>query len=736
MALISDTRVRAKAKFTSTLTGAVYEIHLIDSEHNNTVTPAKELELDKDGFTLEHGDGDQLKNIMGSSFSMGIMVSDSDAEDLASDIMELQEDRFGVRLYEDEDLMWFGTVYQDGVNIDLQHQPYVFRVTAFDGLGKFKEIASGTPWELDENPVNLASVLVKMLREADPLNLSNETDFLVSAVDLRSDGHGSYNTQFDTLAESTCNSFVPLFYKQFDSFEMPFEGRQWYEVLRRIMFAVNGQIRLMNGSFEVVPFHKMFVATSTQVREFDRDYFELDTNTGNPRTFTGVSYSTRIFGSGFTNTKLQGMTVGFEQAADRVVIHEELGSAVLNREATLANNAATASFVTSETGHINLQFNMGVFPAENNYSVLGVATDKECWMELRAYITTIYNSQTYYWGPFRETSAGSDFGEIIDHINAWDTTERWVTMGSTNYFLTLKTTPPGHAPPYPDFSTYGTFGDLNADELAILSWTTGFPQRGELQTNGNGNPWGVFNIRHLSGAKATISVQLKLVALEKNDNTITSDVDTDTVTLTQSQLQAAGLGNQVQGASVEAYRGARSTSFVHAMDTGQSGLSVLIKDLGGLSINDKRGNAPTEWRAWDGTDWDNQTSNWTDGTGTPDTPLITYLLRKYAQIYQKPVKRPDMSFVSDVNLFGRVVTSAGFPLGSSGEVLYLVLKSKFTGRDNVMDQTWLEYDSNEITNTPVVDYPHNRAFPEPSEPPYVAPGGRDPEDPGLLPEVE
>ena len=217
MALISDVRIRAKAKFTSTVTGAEFEIHIIDDEYDNTTDgDPLELTLDRDGFTLEQGEGDQLKHIMGGSFSMGIMVENSSVETLASDVMELQEDRFGVRLYEDEDLMWFGMVYQDGVNVDLQHQPYVFRVTAFDGLGKLKEISSGAPWATGDDPRNFSSVLVKMLREVDPLDLSNGTDFLVSAVDLRSDGHGAYNTQFDTLAETTINNYNPLFYKVWD----------------------------------------------------------------------------------------------------------------------------------------------------------------------------------------------------------------------------------------------------------------------------------------------------------------------------------------------------------------------------------------------------------------------------------------------------------------------------------------------------------------------------------------
>ena len=65
-----------------------------------------------------------------------------------------------------------------------------------------------------------------------------------------------------------------------------------------------------------------------------------------------------------------------------------------------------------------------------------------------------------------------------------------------------------------------------------------------------------------------------------------------------------------------------------------------------------------------------------------------------------------MKFIDSLTLAGRTITGAGFPLGSSGTVQYLVLSSKFFARDGFLDQTWLAYDSNEVTNTPVTDKPN------------------------------
>ena len=134
---------------------------------------------------------------------------------------------------------------------------------------------------------------------------------------------------------------------------------------------------------------------------------------------------------------------------------------------------------------------------------------------------------------------------------------------------------------------------------------------------------------HISGGKGNVTVQLKFVALEKNTNAIisSSNVDTD-FTLTDAQKIAGGFRNEKQGTTVRSAYNEQSDTFVHSIDTGQTGLSTLVKDVGNLYINDKRGNVPSEARVYDGTDWDNDTENWTDGTGTPDTPLITYLLQE------------------------------------------------------------------------------------------------------------
>ena len=97
MALISDVRIRAKVKFDSTVLEDTYELHLIDADYDNTTDgDPLELEADRDGFTLEWRGSDEIQTVLGSKCSFGFMVTDSDTETLASDLLSLQEDRFGL----------------------------------------------------------------------------------------------------------------------------------------------------------------------------------------------------------------------------------------------------------------------------------------------------------------------------------------------------------------------------------------------------------------------------------------------------------------------------------------------------------------------------------------------------------------------------------------------------------------------------------------------------------------
>lgn len=690
MALIADTRVRAKAKFTSTHTSDTYEIHVIDSSFDNSVDPEIELKLDRDGFVLDYGGTDDIQYIMGSELSMGFLVSNSDEEDLASDILSLQEDRFGLRVYKNENLYWHGMIYQDGVQIDVQHKPYVCRLTAMCGLGRLKQIAKGFPNEDTENAGNLATIVIDILKETDPLQLGDPEVFMRSMVDFRSSSHDSYTIQYDTLVE-TFSLPDPIFYKSVGN-EVTFSTRSYFDGLERILKPFFSRILMQDGAFNIIPIQKYKQTGSIQCREFSRSYQLLVG--ADPTVGTAIDYTTRTLVEVFTNEdNLKGLSMGYEEACDQIVTTEKFDKEVNNAQNIhLEFNSDSHTFTTGDNGYLEFVLNCGNYRFENTG-----ASDLEVWAELKLVISTVYSGQTWYWGPQRDMTPGTAYGQPISSFYGWSTTQRWITLSQTNYFETLKT----GTSPYP-YHTYSR-GDIDAGELDIIQSTTGPSGREIYAINwlAGGLGSNVVHVIHPSGGSGSVTLKVQHVALNKSDNLVNSDIDTDSP-ITQAEFNAAGITNGFQGTKVNSNVVAATSNLLHLIETGESGRSVKIKDIGDFMLADQRNNnVPTQMKAWDGTNWDSKTTDWAEAGDTPDGPLVQLVLREWATIFQKPVKRPDMAYVSDMDVLGQVVPAGKpFPIGTlSSSNNYMPVRSKFLARDGVREETWIELDTNEVSNS-------------------------------------
>ena len=724
MALISDVRIRAKVKFDSTVLEDTYELHLIDADYDNTTDgDPLELEADRDGFTLEWRGSDEIQTVLGSKCSFGFMVTDSDTETLASDLLSLQEDRFGLRLYKDSELYWFGMIYQDEMNIDLIHKPYLVRVSAMDGLGALNTISQGFP---DAGPEtgfnydagNFATVLIHMLKQLDKLDLGASDKFLTSSVALHSDGHRTYTSEFDTLAETRIAFWVPLFFKsltagmgQYTYYNTSgyigglngglnafyrtnlFEGRPWKEVVERILKPFFCQIKMVDGAYDITPINKYKSIGSQATRVFERDY-EISL-TDDPTTALNYDTTTRTLARAFgsSTNKLNGLTMNFKPAVETVVVQENFEDNVNQPSVLLSDNSDSTTFTTDETGIFSLRLTPGVYRFENL-----LASTQEVWAELRIVITTTYNSQTYYWGPQRHMSGSSHFGQPLQYMNSWSTSERWITVSQTNYFNTLKT----GSSIYPHHGT--ARGVLGASELNVIQ---SFPKNSYYGRNRYVMDWlnpsypdPTVIGQHPSGGQGSITVKVEHLALNKSDNTENTDVDTETA-LTAAELTAAGISTAEQGTRVEIMSTVGVNNLLHSLSTGQDKSTISVLDLGDIFLTDQRGNVPsnTSFQCWDGTDWNNPSLDWAEGGTTPDGPLVRFMLRNFATIYQKPVKQPDMSYIGELNYQGLVVpSSAPFPIGATGTTYYFPTRSKFIGRDDVWEQTWIELDANENTD--------------------------------------
>ena len=688
----SGSNITNNLNFTSTVGDKFYVADVVIYE---VADLPLELEADKDGFTLDYRGNDDIQYLLGSEFSAGFYVTNTDTETLASDILSLQEDRFGVRVYKDEELYWHGMLYQDGFNIDIQHKPYVCRLTAMCGLGRLKQISKGFPDGTETYAANkagnLATIVLDILKETDPLELGNSDTFLRSFVDFRSNNHRTYASTYDTLGE-TFSDATPIFYKSTDFTGVNFETRNYHEALERILKPFFSRVLMQDGAFAVIPMQKYKQIGAINCRVYGRSYVLIPGS--NPTTASNVDYSTKTLVTTFTNEdNLTGLSMSYEEACDRIVSTEKFNGEVNNiQNVHLEFNSDSHTYTTDDQGYLEFVLTCGNYRFENT----GL-DDLEVWAELRAVVSTVYNSQTWYWGPQRHMSGSSHFGQPLSSFFGWSTTERWITLSQTNYFDSLKTGT--HVYPYHSLAR----GHIDAGELDIIQSVTQGIGRGRYAItwlNGGINS-NVLHVIHPSGGQGSVTLKVESVALNKSHNTVNTDIDV-TTPITQAEYTAAGITNGFQGTKVNTNTLGATTNLIHVLDTGEVGRSVKIRDIGTFMLADERNNGiPTMMFAWDGTDWDSKTNNWAEGSNTPDGPLVQLVLREWATIFQKPVKRPDMAYIESIDLLGQVVPSGKpFPLGvASSTNNYMPVRAKFIARDDVREETWLELDTTEVTNT-------------------------------------
>ncbi len=137
-------------------TDKLFKVEIHDEDFSGT---AEAFTVASDGFTLNYnGETDDIVSpIIGSSCTISAYNNSSAFDTFISALKNYQEKRFTVRIYGEADtiqdglvfdfyetelppdnglrLYWCGIVMQDLVTVEDTHKPYVFQITAVDGIG-------------------------------------------------------------------------------------------------------------------------------------------------------------------------------------------------------------------------------------------------------------------------------------------------------------------------------------------------------------------------------------------------------------------------------------------------------------------------------------------------------------------------------------------------------------------------------------------------------------------------
>jgi len=224
-------------------TNKLFKVEIYDSSYGGT---AQDFVVASDGFNLNYsGETDDIVSpIISSNCTVSAYNEDAFFDNFITDLKQYQEKRFTLRVLLHNGTnyahYWAGVIMQDLVTVEDTHKPYVFSITAVDGIGSLANI----PYE------SVANVTIESFIESavgaiglDELYLSND-NFYSTVVNIW-DTQQTYSATTDV---TTLTRFSALVYS-----EKQEDGTVTYsnylEILKELCIAFGARFYQKDGVF-------------------------------------------------------------------------------------------------------------------------------------------------------------------------------------------------------------------------------------------------------------------------------------------------------------------------------------------------------------------------------------------------------------------------------------------------------------------------------------------------------
>ena len=224
-------------------TNKLFKVEIYDSSYGGT---AQDFVVASDGFNLNYsGETDDIVSpIISSNCTVSAYNEDAFFDNFVTDLKQYQEKRFTLRVLLHNGTnyahYWTGVIMQDLVTVEDTHKPYVFSITAVDGIGSLANI----PYE------SVANVTIESFIESavgaiglDELYLSND-NFYSTVVNIW-DTQQTYSATTDV---TTLTRFSALVYS-----EKQEDGTVTYsnylEILKELCIAFGARFYQKDGVF-------------------------------------------------------------------------------------------------------------------------------------------------------------------------------------------------------------------------------------------------------------------------------------------------------------------------------------------------------------------------------------------------------------------------------------------------------------------------------------------------------
>jgi hypothetical protein len=376
--------------------GLDYTIEIIDNEFNGAST---EFKTDSRGFTLQYsGETDDIVSpVISSACTVGMYIESISLESLFIDnIKRYQEDRYFIRIYNSEAsrvvdvtenavnefnarvisdggtveqeqclkeditalgnatvtipgftdaLYWTGKITQDLVSIEDQYYPYLYEITAVDGIGllanqEYTTTGNKTIFEVFKESVDLLSID----------SLYRGTDFYLNTCFNTWDINQIYNADNDASKLIRFNTFVYRETNDDGSFTEP----NALDVLKQICTLFGARIYQRSGAYVLEQYKER--------ENISYRYFNYDTQ-GDEVTVEDKEDDTAINQTSAQGARLNGGSYNFLPALKKVEVSYNqirLNNLLANRLVFTGASSAVnlGTLVNDNNGQINLTGNL------------------------------------------------------------------------------------------------------------------------------------------------------------------------------------------------------------------------------------------------------------------------------------------------------------------------------------------------------------------------------------------
>ena len=418
-------------------TDKLFKVEIHDSSFSGT---AEAFTVASDGFTLNYsGETDDIVSpIIGSNCTISAYNNSAAFDTFINLLKSYQEERFTVRIYGEADsiedglvmsyydtelppdnglvLYWCGIVMQDLVTVEDTHKPYVFSITAVDGIGHL----SNKPYENISN-VTLESFIESAVDAIGIDSLYADDDLLYATSVNIWDTQQTYSTSNDV---TTLTRFSALVFAEKEE-DGTYVYSSYLDILKELCIAFGARFYQREGVYYFEQYLERTV-TSRSVSAYYKDGTKAFTST--------VSDDVTLDGTTGGGARLAGNSFNFLPALKKVQVsynQERSNNLLANRLTyTGATGRQDLGFVVDDnSGQIQVTGQL-IYQLTHNGNAGAVALEfwRPVWrVELR--IEDSANPGTFY---YLKRSFNPSGGQLYG-ATSWTTTPSYyhVDAGTT-----------------------------------------------------------------------------------------------------------------------------------------------------------------------------------------------------------------------------------------------------------------------------------------------------------------